>query len=241
MLQRRSLTLVAAATLMAVAALAGEADVAWIGQLPGLAVQTSSSTSYNGFKAVYTMTSGADAAMESVRKGLVERGWTIKKDAEVPAGGAAVQSLSAQKGTARLKVSVTNVMGVGTLSVSLRGDAGAGSAPAATARDAAPAAETAEAAGSGPVVIAGRAVRVTRSCGGGDATVTGSSSEITLQGSCGTVKVVGNANTVSIEAAVKEIHAVGRANTIVWSAARNPAAPVVKHLGSQNRVRSDAE
>jgi hypothetical protein len=244
MMRKRALAgAIMAVLAMAGAALAGEADVAWIGQLPGLTVQTSGTTSYNGFKAVYTMTSGADAAMESVRKGLLERGWTIKKDAEVPAGGAAVQSLSAQKGTARLKVSVTNVMGVGTLSVSLRGDAGGGSAPAATAGDAAPAAGGSEAGGSssGGVVITGRAVRVTRSCGGGDATVTGSSSEITLQGSCGTVKVVGNANTVVIEAAVKEIHAVGRANTIVWSAGKNPAAPVVKHLGSQNRVRSDAE
>jgi hypothetical protein len=82
---------------------------------------------------------------------------------------------------------------------------------------------------------------MTRSCGGGDVSVTASSSEITLRGACGTVKVVGNANTVTVDASVKEIHAVGRANTIVWSASRNTAAPVVKHLGSQNRVRSDAE
>ncbi|HET8643994.1 MAG TPA: DUF3060 domain-containing protein, partial [Vicinamibacteria bacterium] len=85
------------------------------------------------------------------------------------------------------------------------------------------------------------AVTETHDCGDRDVSVTASRSGITLRGTCRTVKVAGNSNMVTIEGSVQAIHAVGRANTVTWSARKNPRPPEVKHVGSQNRVRSDAE
>jgi hypothetical protein len=220
---------------------ASEADVAWIGKLPGVTLQSSKTTSSEGLKAIYTLSGDAASTMDSVRSGLVERGWTIDKAADVPAGSASVRSLSAEKQGARLKLSVTGAMGIGTLTLSLRGGSASAGPSAGSYGSSSGTGSSVSAATSGGLVVAGRAVTETHDCGGGDVSVNGSSSMITLKGECGTVTVAGNSNTVTIKAKVRAIHAMGRANTVVWSAEKNPQAPVVKHVGSQNRIHSDAQ
>jgi hypothetical protein len=224
---------------------ASEADLGWIGKLPGVTLQTARTTRTDGYKAIYTLSAAADGTMESVRAGLVERGWTVEKAADVPAGAVAVRTVTADKDGARVKIALTEALGVGTLTVSLRG--GDARASGASSSRSGGAAEdivqgALEAAGvGGGLVLAGNAVTETHDCGGGDVSVTASRSMITLEGTCRTVKVVGNSNTVKVKAAVQAIHAVGRANTVIWSAARNSTAPAVKHVGTQNRVHSDTE
>jgi Protein of unknown function (DUF3060) len=251
MLSKRALAL--AAAVLAAGPAAADTDLSWVGRLAGLSLQTSKTTSAEGFKAIYTMSGGADATLDSVRAGLAERGWTIRKAADVPAGSVEVRTLTADKDGARVTIAVTDVMGAGTLTVSLRGGA-AGGSPSATPSEGTVGAivrgalEGEETASTGAVVsagaslvVAGNAVTQTHDCGARDVSVTASRSGITLRGTCRTVKVAGNSNTVTIDATVQAIHAVGRANTVTWSAKKNPRAPEVKHLGSQNRVHSDAE
>jgi hypothetical protein len=223
---------------------ASEADLAWIGKLPGVTLQTARTTRTDGYKAIYTLSAAPDGTMESVRAGLAERGWTVEKAADVPAGAVAVRTVTADKDGARVKIALTEALGVGTLTVSLRGGdaraAGSSSASGGAAQDVVQGALEAAGVGGG-LVLAGSAVTETHDCGGGDVSVTASRSMITLEGTCRTVKVVGNSNTVTVKAAVQAIHAVGRANTVIWSAARNSTAPAVKHVGTQNRVHSDTE
>jgi len=245
---KRALAVAAVAVLAGgVAAAASDTDVAWIGKLPGLSMQTSRTTSSDGFKAIYTLSADADATMDSVRSGLTQRGWTIRKSADVPAGGVEVRTLTADKDGARVKVSLTNALGMGTLTVSLRGGtAGSSGSSSRSSGDLEDiirgTVEGGAAATTGAgLMVVGNAVTETHDCNDGDVSVSGNSSGITLRGACRTVRVAGNANTVTIQGTVQAIHAVGRANTVIWSAAKNPRAPIVKHVGSQNRVHSDAE
>jgi hypothetical protein len=210
---------------------ASETDVAWIGKLPGVTALTTKTTAAEGFKGVYTVSGDPAAAMESLRSGLVDRGWTIGKAAEV---ADTVRSLTAEKGSARLKAALTGAMGVGTLTLTLRGGSASAGATASSGA-------SVSVGSSGGVVVTGRAVTETHDCRGGDAAINGNSSMITLEGECGTVTVAGNSNTVTINAKVRAINAMGRANTVVWSAARNPSAPAVNHVGSQNRVHADSQ
>jgi hypothetical protein len=238
---KRALVLVAVAG-GAIPAAASETDLSWIGKLPGLQAQASRTTSTDGYKAIYTLTGDAGATLDSVRNGLTERGWTIQKSTDVPAGSADVRTLAAGKQGARLKVSIASALGVGTLTVELRGgEPGSGATgEAAVVAGGSGGKATVAVPGAG-LVVAGSRVTETHDCNDGDVSVNGNSSGITLKGTCRTVTVAGNSNTVTIRGSVQAITAVGRANTVIWSADKNPRAPVVKHVGSQNRVVSDAE
>lgn len=247
---KRALVFAAAVLASRAAPAVAGTEVDWIGKLPGLSLQTSKTTASAGFKAIYRLSAEVDATMDSVRSGLTERGWTIRKEADTPVGGLEVRTLTADKDGARVKVSVSNAVGVGTVTVSLQSGAAAGpersrssSRSSGSVDDIVRGALEGAGMGSagGGLVLIQNGVTETHDCNGGDVSVNGNRSEITLGGECGTVKVLGNSNTVTVEATVQAIYAVGRSNTVVWSAQKNPRAPAVSNVGSQNRVHSDAQ
>lgn len=249
---RRMVGYVLLGALMAVPALraaSSNADLDWIGDLPGVSV-LAKETGSGYSRIVYTVSGSPDGTLERVREGLSEQGWTIQKSI----GGSVLgivtgRTLVAKRGDARAQISLSQVtILLNHLVVELTGGGGARtstpsgggasttSAPAPSRR---PSARTVtnDCGDGGDLFIKNSASAITVAGHCDDVFVSGSSNDITFEGDCRDLFVSGSANSIRLEGLVNSIHASGDDNTVTWSAARKGKGPSVANSGQNNTIR----
>lgn len=212
--------------------LAADADLDFIGKLPGL-----SATVTEASKTVYVSMGASPSLMDDVKKGLTERGWECKTTV-ASAGGAATSALVATRESRRVTISIAQVGGVATLTVETSssgttpptGASGSRAAAAAT-----PASGSGKAAGAS-LVLADNDVTETYECQDTRVVINGNDCRITLKGRCASLVVNGDDNSVNAGAAVASIVANGDDNKVTWSAGANPSAPKVVSNGNRNEI-----
>jgi hypothetical protein len=248
----RTCLAVGVALCLAPAALAGSAELAWIGEIPGLKADLTKSGQTS--QGIYTVTGDPAAVFDKLQQGFVRNGWTIEKFTNV--GMVGIRTIVAVKEGTRAKA----VLAAGeSLIVNFTPAADGAERSRSTSTDTinvikpAPAARTAPAAKPAPAAKAAPAVSAARpagprleinqsqttgawACEGTDVVVRGTGSEITLEGNCGEIAVHGIGNRIEVRGRVFTIEAHGRDNVVNWSAAANSSAPRQKVFGHGNQV-----
>ncbi len=219
------------ALLVAGVAWAGpSADAArWIGSLSGLT--TRSVKEKDGrYEAVYTV-SQADATLDSIRAGLMKRGWMV----DTAAGATAFR---ARKGTMRLDVGLQGEqLTVLVMPTGSPGHGGTFSAPGSS-QAAPPEAPPVTVPTPPPTekILNDDHFSGDIQCQGGEIILNGNDCVIRLLGGCSGLVVNGSRNTISIPGRIDNIQVNGTRNQVLWSGAANPNAPSVVDEGQANRV-----
>lgn len=219
--------------LLGAAAWAGPGAEAagWIGSLSG--VTTRSAQEKNGrYQAVYSTAHGP-ATLDSIRAGLMRRGWMVDT-----ASGA--EAFRAKKSDLRMEVSLQGEqLTVQVLQAARPGQGGTVSAQQSSGS--APAPPPSE---PRPVITAPVTERILNDnhlsgdiqCQGGEIILNGNDCVVRLLGQCSSLVVNGSRNTVSIPGKVDNIQVNGTRNQVLWSGYANPNAPSIVDEGQGNRV-----
>lgn len=247
----RLLVLAIAAALAAVSpAAAADADLAFIGKIPGVKTQLQRGGPTG--EAIYTVTGDSAAVFDKVHAGFVSEGWTIEKFRNTGVAGVALRTIVAVKGGTRVKV-LMNAAGSDSqiiVSKAPAGDASAADTAAAAGalrdvinvtRESAPPATSGTASSSaraaGPRLdITGDRTKGTYACSDTRVVVASNWNTVTLEGQCREVVVNGNWNKIRITGSVGTIETEGGWNNVTWSAASNPNAPRLVNSGQKNEI-----
>jgi DUF3060 family protein len=237
---------------------AGDAELAWIGQIPGLkpALQRGGPTG----EAIYEVKGDPAVVFDKLHAGFVRNGWTIEKFRNTGLAGLALRTVVAVKDGTRAKAILAAGEG-GSLIVNFAPAEGAarGSTssstdtinvirasappPASSAPDTAAAPVRPRAPAAGAARPAGPRLEINQSrttgvwaCEDTDVVVRGTGSEITLEGNCGEVVVHGIGNRIDIRGRVFNVETHGRDNVVKWSAAANATPPRQRVFGAGNAI-----